>query len=102
MIVGKHLVCVRGLEKTSPRVHERGELQRKLYNAVFRVQQQQQWEEQDVVDPQEAIRQASKKYSKKSAKSARLVGISDEANASYSSRQHGHRNSVLCTSSSLS
>jgi len=104
MIVNNHLVCVRGLEgKTLTRVYEHDERQRKLYDAVFRVQQQQRQQgERGVVDSQEAIRQASKKYSKKSTKSARLVGISDEANASYSSRQHGHRNSVLCTSSSLS
>jgi len=90
MIVNNHLVCVRGLEeKTSTRVYERDERQRKLYNAVFRVQQQhRQQERRGVVDHQEVIRQASKKYSKKSTRSARLVGLSDEANASYSSRKH--------------
>merc|ERR1712032_987573 len=85
MIVNNHPVCVRGLEKqTSQRVNEREELRRKLYNAVFRVQQQQR-EEDGVVDPTEAIRKACKKYSKKAAKTARLVGISDEANAVSSS-----------------
>jgi len=89
MMVDNHLVCVRGLEeKTSPCVYERDELQRKLYTAVFSVQHQhrQQKEEQCVVDRQEAIRQASKKYSKTSNKLARLVGISDEANAFSSNR----------------
>merc|ERR1712029_1270361 len=83
MIVNNRLVCVRGLEEmTSTRIYECDERQRKLYDAVFRVQQQQrQQEERGVVDPQEAIRQASKYHSNKSTRSARLVGLSDEANA---------------------
>jgi len=80
MIVNKHLVCVRGLgDKTSQCVYERDRLQRKLQTAVFRLQQQQK--EEGLVDPQ-AIRQVSKKYSKKSTKIARFVGISDGVNVS--------------------
>jgi len=78
MIVNKHLVCVRGLgEKTSQCTRELERVQRKLYKAVFRVQEELR--EGGVIDP-EAIRQASKKYSKKSIKAARFVGISDEVN----------------------
>lgn len=95
MIVNNHLVCVRGLEEqTSQRVNEREELQRKLYNAVFRVQQQHR-EKDGGGHPQESIRRACAKYSKQAAKAARLVGISDEANASSSSRQYGHRYNVV-------
>lgn len=80
MIVNKHLVCVRGLgEKTTQCTRELERVQRKLYKAVFRTQEELR--EEGVVDP-EAIRQASKKYSKKSAKTARFVGISDEVNVS--------------------
>jgi len=78
MIVNKHLVCVRGLgEKTSQCTRELERVQRKLYKTLFRVQEELR--EQGLVDP-EAIRQASKKYSKKSTKTARFVGISDEVN----------------------
>lgn len=80
MIVNKHLVCVRGLgEKTTQCTRELERIQRKLYKAVFRTQEELR--EEGVIDP-EAIRQASKKYSKKSAKTARFVGISDEVNVS--------------------
>lgn len=80
MIVNKHLVCVRGLgEKTSQSTKELERIQRKLYKAVFRTQEQLR--EEGIIDP-EAIRQASKKYSKKSLKTARFVGISDEVNVS--------------------
>lgn len=80
MIVNKHLVCVRGLgEKTSQCTRELERIQRKLYKTVFRVQEESRVE--GVVDP-EAIRQASKKYSKKSVKTARFIGISDEVNVS--------------------
>jgi len=75
MIVNKHLICVRGLsDMTSQCVYERDLLQRRLQTAVFRIQEQQK--EDNIVDPQ-AIRQVSRKYSKKSTKSARFVGISD-------------------------
>lgn len=78
MIVNKHLVCVRGLgEKTSQCTKELDRIQRKLYKAVFRVQEELR--EEGILDP-EAIRQASRKYSKKSTKTARFVGISDEVN----------------------
>merc|ERR1712183_361371 len=67
MIVNNHLVCVRGLEEqTSQRLFEQEELQRKLHNAVFRIQQQQR-EEDGNVDPHEAIRRACTNYSKKAA-----------------------------------
>lgn len=80
MIVNKHLVCVRGLgEKTSQSTRELERIQRKLYKAVFKTQEQLRGE--GIIDP-EAIRQASKKYSKKSLKTARFVGISDEVNVS--------------------
>jgi len=80
MIVNKHLVCVRGLgEKTSQCTRELDRVQRKLYKAIFRVQEDLR--EEGIFDP-EAIRQASKKYSKKSVKTARFVGISDEVNVS--------------------
>ena len=80
MIVNKHLVCVRGLgEKTSQCTRELERIQRKLYKSVFRVQEELR--EEGIIDP-EAIRQASKKYSKKSVKTARFVGISDEVNVS--------------------
>jgi hypothetical protein len=78
MIVNKHLVCVRGLgEKTTLCTRELDRMQRKLYKAVFRTQEELR--EEGIIDP-EAIRQASKKYSKKSLKTARFVGISDEVN----------------------
>jgi hypothetical protein len=78
MIVNKHLVCVRGLgEKTTQCSYERDRLQRKLRTAVFRLQQQQK--EDGIIDPN-AIRQISKKYTKRSAKTARFIGISDEVN----------------------
>jgi len=80
MIVDTHLVCVRGLErKTSQRANERGQLQRKLETSVFSLQKKQK--EEGLVDP-EAIKKVCEKYSKKSSKIARLVGISDEINAS--------------------
>jgi hypothetical protein len=80
MIVNRHLVCVRGLgEKTSQCTRELERVQRKLYKAVFRVQEELR--EGGIVDP-EALRQASKKYSKKSVKTARFIGISDEVNVS--------------------
>jgi hypothetical protein len=80
MIVNKHLVCVRGLgEKTSQSTRELERVQRKLYKTVFRIQAQ--LKEQGIID-HEAIREASKKYSKKSCKTARFVGISDEVNVS--------------------
>merc|ERR1712032_243373 len=88
MIVNNNLVCVRGLkEKTSKFVDERDNLLSKLQTDVFLLQQQQR--EEGAVDLQEEIRQACKKYSQKSARKARLIGIPDEANAS-SSRWHGH------------
>jgi len=80
MIVNTHLVCVRGLEvNTSQQQHEREQQRRKLITAVLRLQAQQQCEEDGhiVDDPQEALRQLSKKYSKKSIKTARFTGISD-------------------------
>lgn len=80
MIVNRHLVCVRGLgEKTSQCNRELERVQRKLYKAVFRVQEELR--EGGIVDPI-ALRQASKKYSKKSMKTARFIGISDEVNVS--------------------
>mmetsp|Transcript_26345 Transcript_26345/g.57726 ORF Transcript_26345/g.57726 Transcript_26345/m.57726 type:complete len:296 (-) Transcript_26345:90-977(-) len=80
MIVNKHLVCVRGLgEKTSESTRELERVQRKLYKGVFRVQEELR--EEGIVDP-EAIRKACRKYSKKSTKTARFVGISDEVNVS--------------------
>jgi hypothetical protein len=80
MIVNRHLVCVRGLgEKTSQCTRELERAQRKLYKAVFRAQEELR--EGGIVDP-DALRQASKKYSKKSVKTARFVGISDEVNVS--------------------
>ena len=80
MIVNKHLVCVRGLgEKTSQCTRELERVQRKLYKSVFRVQEELR--EEGIID-HEAIRQACKKYTKKSEKTARFVGISDEVNVS--------------------
>lgn len=80
MIVNQHLVCVRGLgEKTSKCSREVERIQRKLYGTVLRLQDEQR--DAGVVDA-EALRQASKKYSKKSMKTARFVGISDQVNAS--------------------
>lgn len=77
MIVNTHLVCVRGLEvNTSQQQQEREQHRRKLTTAVLRLQQQQE-EGHIVDDPQEALRQLSKKYSKKSIKTARFTGISD-------------------------
>ena len=76
MIVNEHFVCVRGLvDKTSQCTHELDRAQRKLYKSVFRVQEELR--KQGLVDP-EALRKACKKYSKKSIKTARFVGISDE------------------------
>ncbi|VEU40588.1 unnamed protein product [Pseudo-nitzschia multistriata] len=78
MIVNKHLVCVRGLgEKTTQCTRELERVQRKLYKSVFRVQEELR--EEGIIDD-EAIRKASRKYSKKSIKTARFVGISDEVN----------------------
>mmetsp|Transcript_3737 Transcript_3737/g.9782 ORF Transcript_3737/g.9782 Transcript_3737/m.9782 type:complete len:292 (+) Transcript_3737:141-1016(+) len=80
MIVNKHLVCVRGLgEKTSQCTRELDRVQRKLYKSVFRVQEELR--DEGIIDP-EAIRQSCKKYTKKSEKRARFVGISDEVNVS--------------------
>ena len=80
MIVNKHLVCVRGLgEKTSQCTRELERIQRKLYKAVFRAQEE--LKEESVEDP-EALRKASRKYSTISLKTARFVGISDEVNVS--------------------
>mmetsp|Transcript_21953 Transcript_21953/g.22264 ORF Transcript_21953/g.22264 Transcript_21953/m.22264 type:complete len:283 (-) Transcript_21953:64-912(-) len=77
MIVNTHLVCVRGLEvNTTQQQHAREQHRRKLTTAVLRLQQQQE-EGHIVDDPQEALRQLSKKYSKKSIKTARFTGISD-------------------------
>ena len=48
---------------------------------ILKQKTQEQLRGEGIVDP-EAIRQASKKYSKKSLKTARFVGISDEVNVS--------------------
>jgi hypothetical protein len=79
MIVNNHFVCVRGLgEKTKQCSYERCRLRRRLQTAIFRLQQQQK--DDGIIDPQ-AIRQISKKYTKKYAKTARLfIDISDEVN----------------------
>merc|ERR1712183_255447 len=77
MVVKNRLVCVRGLERmTTQRAEERSQIRTKLCNAVIRAQQ-------DNYD-EEAIRQASREYSKSSTKVARMIAISDEVNAASS------------------
>ena len=78
MNVNGHEICIRGLE-TSQYEYESVQLQRKLYTSLFSLQTK--LKEEGLVDPQ-AIRKVCEKHSKKSSKTARLVGISDEVNAS--------------------
>mmetsp|Transcript_24895 Transcript_24895/g.25268 ORF Transcript_24895/g.25268 Transcript_24895/m.25268 type:complete len:136 (+) Transcript_24895:2-409(+) len=84
MIMNNHLVCIRGLEgSSSHQQNERDQRHRRLQQAVFRIQQQQQ--EAGIIDPH-AIRQVSTHYSKKAMKIARFTGISDRVN-NVSNRQ---------------
>eukprot|EP00751_Fragilariopsis_kerguelensis_P035449 CAMPEP_0170942726 /NCGR_PEP_ID=MMETSP0735-20130129/24411_1 /TAXON_ID=186038 /ORGANISM="Fragilariopsis kerguelensis, Strain L26-C5" /LENGTH=292 /DNA_ID=CAMNT_0011349773 /DNA_START=55 /DNA_END=930 /DNA_ORIENTATION=+ len=83
---------IRALEgNTSQCRHERDQLQRKLQQAVFRIQAifhtQQQRQQQEAAtggnieyDAPKAIRQVSINYSKTSMKIARFTGISDRVN----------------------
>mmetsp|Transcript_11043 Transcript_11043/g.10707 ORF Transcript_11043/g.10707 Transcript_11043/m.10707 type:complete len:364 (-) Transcript_11043:57-1148(-) len=85
MIVNTHLICVRGLcDMTTHCVDERDAVQRQLQTAVFRLQSQQQERGygQGAADHTQALRQVSRKYSKKSTKAARFVGISDRVTIS--------------------
>jgi len=85
MIVNTHLICVRGLcDMTTHCVEARDAVQQQLQTAVFRLQSQQQQEMGGQgADPQtQALRQVSRKYSKKSTKAARFVGISDRVTIS--------------------
>jgi len=83
MIVNTHLICVRGLcDMTTHCVDERDAVQRQLQTAVFRLQSQQQEMGGQGADPAQALRQVSRKYSKKSTKAARFVGISDRVTIS--------------------
>jgi len=84
MIVNTHLICVRGLcDMTTHCVDERDLVQRQLQTAVFRLQsQQQEMGDGQGMDHTQALRQVSRKYSKKSTKAARFVGISDRVTIS--------------------
>ena len=79
-------MCVRGLkDMTSQCMYTRALLQRRFQTAVFRIQSQQQQQEGGRRDPQ-ALRQVSRKYSRKSKKAARFVGISDGVTISNHNR----------------
>mmetsp|Transcript_40527 Transcript_40527/g.46661 ORF Transcript_40527/g.46661 Transcript_40527/m.46661 type:complete len:359 (-) Transcript_40527:34-1110(-) len=86
MIVNTHLICVRGLcDMTTQCVEARDLVQQQLQTAVFRLQSQQQQDNNrggQGADPAQALRQVSRKYSKKSTKAARFVGISDRVTIS--------------------
>mmetsp|Transcript_11046 Transcript_11046/g.10714 ORF Transcript_11046/g.10714 Transcript_11046/m.10714 type:complete len:365 (-) Transcript_11046:57-1151(-) len=91
MIVNTHLICVRGLcDMTTHCVEARDAVQQQLQTAVFRLQESQQQQDNKMGDGQgadhtqatQALRQVSRKYSKKSTKAARFVGISDRVTIS--------------------